>query len=89
MQKEDYLVAGETKMIDIDFSVVYPSTSYFVSVNMLIEISLTGQVIPTRIDIMPYKLSAFTTHNSGPTKTIDLLKFLLVIYTFYAVLVNF
>ena len=94
MKKDRYIeygdgtMGGATKMVDIDFSILYPSSSFFVSVNMLVEFSSKGQVVPTRIDIMPYKLSAFATYNTEPTATIDSLKMLLVIYTCYAVLVN-
>lgn len=88
MMQNNYIVLGKTKMVDMDFSVLYPSTSYFVNVNMLVEFSTMGQVIPTRIDVLPYKLSAFAEFNPDATKTIDVLKMLLVLYTCYAVLVN-
>jgi len=76
-------------MVDIDFSLSIPSTSYFVAVNMLIEFSPTGQVVPTRIDVLPYKLSPFSDFKEDNTSTIDALKFLLVLYTTYIVMQNF
>ena len=42
-------------------------------------------MIPTRIDVMPYKLSPFTRFKEDSTSIVDALKFLLNIYTFYAV----
>jgi len=45
--------------------------------------------VPTRLDIMPYKLSAFATHNTEATGTIDIMKIVLVVYTLYIVLINF
>jgi hypothetical protein len=75
-------------MVDIDFSLSIPS-SYFVAVNMLIEFLPNGIVIPTRIDILPYKLSPFTKFKEDNTSTIDLLKFMLVLYTAYIVFQNF
>lgn len=46
-------------------------------------------MVPTRIDCLPLKLSAFATHNTDATGTIDLLKFMLVIYTAYCVYLNY
>jgi hypothetical protein len=45
--------------------------------------------VPTRIDCLPYKLSAFATYNKDATQTIDLLKFCLVIYTAFCVYQNY
>jgi len=42
MKRDDYIDIGLTKMIDIDFSLSYPSSSFFVSVNMMVELSSTG-----------------------------------------------
>jgi hypothetical protein len=89
MKKENYIELGRTKAIDIDFSLSFPSSKYLVSVNMLIEISAQSLVIPTRMDVKPYKLSAFATYNTDPTGSIDLLKFSLVIYTFVCVAQNY
>jgi hypothetical protein len=84
MRLEKY-IQKSTKMVDIDFSISVPSTSYFVAVNMLIEFNPTGQVVPTRIDILPYKLSPFSDFKEDNTSTIDVLKFILVLYTAYIV----
>lgn len=81
MHDEHYIKLGETKMINIDFSLSYPSTAYYLSVNMLIEFDQVGQVIPTRIDCLPYKLGAFSSYNMSNNKLIDFLKFVLVLYT--------
>lgn len=42
MEQDQFISIGKTKMIDIDFSLSYPSTSYLVAVNMLIEFSTMG-----------------------------------------------
>jgi hypothetical protein len=89
MQRESYLVNGQTKIVDIDFAMMFPQTGIFVTTNMLFEFTDKGQIIPTRIDIMPLKLASFATYNTTPTAQIDLMKFLLVLYTIYSVLVNF
>lgn len=89
MKDDSYIKIGSTKMVDIDFTLSYPSTAYFVSVNMVIEFTSMGQVIPTRIDILPYKLSGFSDFGNTTSHTIDILKILLVVYTLYAVLTNF
>ena len=39
MKYNKYIDYGPTKAIDIDYSLVFPSTGYFVSVNMLFEFS--------------------------------------------------
>lgn len=33
---------GATKMVDIDFTLCFPATEYFVSVNLLVEFSAQG-----------------------------------------------
>jgi hypothetical protein len=72
-------------MIDIGFNVLFPSDAYYVSVNLLVEISSMGQVIPTRLDVLPYKMGAYARYKEDNTGVIDGLKFVLVIYTCYAV----
>jgi len=89
MEDEGYIKPGATKMVNIDFSFVYPSSGFFVSVNMLVEFTPNGQVIPTRMDVLPYRLSAFASFNKDATGTIDVLKILLVLYTCYVVLLNY
>lgn len=42
MRKEKYIELGKTKMVDIDFSLSFPATSYFLTVNMLIEFTAQG-----------------------------------------------
>ena len=39
MMSNGYFKAGATKMLNIDFTFIFPSTKYFVSANMLIEFS--------------------------------------------------
>ena len=80
---------GQTKIVDIDFAMLYPAAGIFVSTNMLFEFTDKGQIIPTRIDIMPLKLASFATYNTTSLAQLDLMKFLLVIFTIYSVLVNF
>jgi hypothetical protein len=89
MEREGFISIGETKMVDIDFTVVIPSSGYYATINILTEFSQNGQVIPTRIDILPYKLSPFTLKKEDNTSIIDYAKFCLVIYTAYAVYLNF
>lgn len=72
-------------MVDIDYAISIPHLAYFLSVNMMFEFTSMGQVIPTRIDVMPYKLSPFTQYKEDATSFIDGVKFILVLYTFYAV----
>ena len=76
-------------MLTIEFAMSFPSTGYFVSCMMMIEFTTIGQVIPTRMDVMPYKLGPFAEFQRDPNKTIDPLKFVLVLYTFYCVFGNF
>ena len=85
MKQNKYVELGKTKMVDIDYAICIPHLQYFLSVNMMFEFTSMGQVIPTRIDVMPYKLSPFTKYKEDSTSFIDGLKFLLVLYTFYAV----
>ena len=58
--KKTFIRYGATKAVDIDFSLSFPDTGYFVGVNILFEFSTSGQVIPTRMDILPYRISAFS-----------------------------
>ena len=89
MQKHEYVKRGETKAVNIDFTFMFPSTAYFVNVNMLIEFTLLGQVIPTRFDVNPYRLSTFNKQfDNESTRVIDFFKFLLVLYTIWAVLTD-
>lgn len=46
-------------------------------------------MIPTRIDVLPYKISPFMAGKEDDTATIDLLKILLVVYTIYVVRQNY
>jgi hypothetical protein len=89
MRSNRYITLGATKMVMIEFGFMFPSSTYFVSVNMLFEFSSLGQVVPTRFEATPFKLSSFSTAGDNQTKAIDFLKFILVIYTFIQVLENF
>ena len=40
MFKDTGFINGNTKSVDFDFSFLFPSTSYFVNVNILFEFSL-------------------------------------------------
>jgi len=78
---------GHTKAVDIDFTYLFPSSGLFTNVNLLFEFTISGQVVPTRFDITPYRLSPFA--NSifeSDTGVLDIFKFLLVIYQCYDVL---
>lgn len=70
-------------MVDIDFAILYPATSYYLAVNMLVEFDQAGQVIPTRIDCLPYKIGAMADYCTSANATLDPLKFFLVLYTVY------
>jgi hypothetical protein len=76
-------------MIDIDFTMMFPVSRIFVNVNLMFEFTQIGQVLPSRIDILPYKMSSFATHNKDINSTIDVLKFILVIFTFISLLTTF
>mmetsp|Transcript_8188 Transcript_8188/g.12555 ORF Transcript_8188/g.12555 Transcript_8188/m.12555 type:complete len:337 (-) Transcript_8188:83-1093(-) len=88
MRSREYVKLGATKAVNIDFSLAFPSTAYFVNVNLLLEFTQQGQVVPSRIDVQPFKLSPFASHNHE-SAVIDVLIFLLVIYTTYVVVQNF
>jgi hypothetical protein len=71
----------------INFNYLYPSSEYFVSVIMMFEFSGVGQVIPTRFDASPFRMSGFAkNNNSKSVQYVDGLKFVLVVYTAYAVI---
>jgi len=46
-------------------------------------------VIPTRIDIAPYKFGPFAKANKGIGQKVEIFKFLLVLYTFKIVKENY
>lgn len=68
-------------MMSISFTILFPSTTYLMPVFALIEISQIGKVIPTRIEVMPYRVGPFAKANVSLNSFVDPLKFLLVIYT--------
>jgi len=39
MHENGYVKIGATKAINIDYSLLYPASSYFINVNMMIEFS--------------------------------------------------
>ena len=42
MRDENYIKLGQTKMIDIDFSLSIPASTWFVAVNMVLEFTTAG-----------------------------------------------
>jgi hypothetical protein len=68
-------------MMSISFSILFPSTTYLMPCFAMIEISQIGKVIPTRIEVMPYRVGPFAKANVSLNSYVDPLKFLLVIYT--------
>ena len=50
---------------------------------MLVEITNQGLFLPTRMDIIPYILSPFSTHIKYPNQSTDALKIILLIYWLY------
>lgn len=85
MKADGYTKIGPTKALSITFTLFYPSSEYFVSVTMLFEFTSLGQVIPTRFDALPYRLSAFAPAQTGTIAFIDTLKYLMVIQTIYVI----
>lgn len=73
-------------MVDIDINLAIPATNYFVSINMLFEFTPLGQIIPTRIDTLPYKLSPFATYKEDITSLLDWIKVGLNFYNVYAII---
>lgn len=54
---------------------------------MLLEFTLHGQVIPTRFDVYPYKLSPFHRHmNMEAQIVIDVFKAFLVLYIIWTIM---
>lgn len=51
LQGSNFIVIGETKAVNIDFSVLYPQRALYINVNMLVEFTHFGQLIPTRFDV--------------------------------------
>lgn len=88
MQKH-FIAYGATKAIDIDFSLCFPDTGYYVGVNILFEFTTSGQIIPTRMDILPYMMSAFSPYCRDVNVYYDTLKIMLVIYTIQCVVSNY
>lgn len=62
MIDEEYVKLGETKAVMINYNVLYLTTDIYVSVHMLVEFATNGQVIPTRFDVLPFRLNAFASH---------------------------
>merc|ERR1719460_2900934 len=87
--RKHFIEYGATKAIDIDFSLCFPDTGFFVGVNILFEFSTSGQIIPTRMDILPYRISAFSPYCADINQIIDTLKIMLVVYTIQVVVANF
>ena len=85
MNKYGFIKTGQTKMVDVDVNLSVPSSNYFISINMLFEFTPLGQIIPTRIDTLPYKLSPFTTFKEDSTSVLDVIKFVLNFYNIIAV----
>lgn len=89
MRQHNYIKIGQTKAIDIDFTYLFPRIGLFVNVNMLLEFTLQGQVIPTRFDVLPYKLSPFYRHNDIQAQIIiDIFKAFLVLYIIWTIMTD-
>ena len=56
---------------------------------MMFEFLPSGQIIPTRFDVQPYKMSGFAKPNEKSKAVTDCLKFLLNLYNFQIVIENF
>ena len=80
LRDNNYISIGETKAIDIDYSVLYPQTSLFVNVNMLVEFTHMGQALPTRKDVAFYKLGSFHEYGRQNLRIADTIRFCLVLF---------
>ena len=89
MREHEYLAIGPTKVVIIDFQMYYPSIDYYLSVMMLFEFLPSGQIIPTRLDCQPYKISGFAKSSKKGKAVLDIVKFLLNIYNLQFVVMNF
>ena len=89
MRENKYIAIGPTKMVAINFQMYYPSNDYYLSVFMLFEFLPTGQIIPTRFDCQPYKMSGFAKPSKKGKAVLDVVKFLLNLYNLQIVLENF
>lgn len=89
MERFEYIKIGQTKAVDIDINLAVPSTNYFVSINMLFEFTPLGQIIPTRLDALPYKLSPFAAYKEDVTSILDWIKVMLNFYNMYVIVAWF
>lgn len=80
MEDGNWIEIGPTKMIAIEISQFVPASKYFASVLCLFEFTALGQIIPARIDIMPYRLSPFSSYKNDITQYLDAFKFVLNLY---------
>jgi hypothetical protein len=76
-------------MVSTSFTILFPSTTYLVACFAMIEISQIGKVIPTRIELMPYRVGPFAKANVSLNSYVDPFKFILVIYTAICIVLNF
>lgn len=88
MRELDYIKAGATKAINIDFTMLWPGETYvFVNVNILLEISQQGQVIPSKLGILPYTMSPFSSDNPDKGDTwIAVMRIILLMQTLTSVI---
>jgi hypothetical protein len=66
---------------------VFPSSGFFLSVDLLIEFTPQGLVIPSRFDVYPFKFSGFV--QGGFHTFINVMIFLMVLFNFSKVVRNF
>lgn len=88
MRKKSYLKKGATKGINIDFTLLWPGQIYiFVNVNMLLEFTAEGQVLPTRLDILPYTLSPFSNHSPNKDEfAVEMCRVVLIMQVFFSII---
>ena len=91
MRQYDYIQHGETKGVDIDFTVLWPGEVYaYINVNMLVEFTVEGLAVPTRLDLRPMKLPPFSSMSKDEgLLVLEVFRFMLFLQVVYSVLANF
>ena len=77
--------------MDIDFTLLMPGDSYvYLSVNMLIEFTVEGLAVPTRLDLRPHKLPPFSAMSKDSNLLIlEVFRFLLFLQVVYSLMADF
>lgn len=81
LKSQKYIEPGASRALNIDFTLLYPSSRYFINVELLIEFTRFGDVITTRQDIAPYLISPFSKNITTPMQYVTAIKLILLFYT--------